>query len=223
MMTGKQDGPARASMPTAFDWARALACTACLKVDWVKVTQSATGSASLGGFVRDALHVLGKTIEAEMHAEAAAARRAAEEEQRAESERIAREARAQEALRAERFRILLDAVEEARRASEGARAASASGTNADASATDASATGANKGADQPKAAPVVDPEAAQAAALLGVAVDASEDEIRAALRGILSASRLHPDHGGDGEEAKRLIAAKNQLIERARRSHAVRP
>ena len=53
-------------------------------------------------------------------------------------------------------------------------------------------------------------------ALLGVAVDASADEVRAALRARLSASRLHPVHGGDGEEAKRLIAAKNLLIERAR-------
>jgi hypothetical protein len=63
---------------------------------------------------------------------------------------------------------------------------------------------------------VVDVAAANAAAILGVAVDASADEIRAALRARLSASRLHPDHGGDGEEAKRLIAAKNLLIERAR-------
>lgn len=66
------------------------------------------------------------------------------------------------------------------------------------------------------AVPFVDSETANAAALLGVAVDASADEIRAALRRALSASRLHPDHGGDGEQAKTLIAAKNLLIERAR-------
>jgi hypothetical protein len=51
---------------------------------------------------------------------------------------------------------------------------------------------------------------------LGVGTDASPDEVRAALRARLSASPLHPDHGGDGEQAKRLIAAKNHLIERAR-------
>jgi hypothetical protein len=60
-------------------------------------------------------------------------------------------------------------------------------------------------------------DAAKAATLLGVPLDASEDAIRAALRARLSSSRLHPDQGGDGEEAKRLIAAKNLLIERARR------
>jgi GNAT superfamily N-acetyltransferase len=43
---------------------------------------------------------------------------------------------------------------------------------------------------------------------------------RAALRSRLSASRLHPDQGGDGEEAKRLIAAKNLLVERLRASSA---
>jgi hypothetical protein len=62
--------------------------------------------------------------------------------------------------------------------------------------------------------------AAEAAALLGVPLDASVDEIRAALRAHLTLSRLHPDQGGDGEEAKKLIAAKNSLVERAR---AVRP
>jgi hypothetical protein len=54
----------------------------------------------------------------------------------------------------------------------------------------------------------------EAAELLGVPLDASADEIRAALRAKLVRSRLHPDQGGDGDEAKRLIAAKNLLIER---------
>lgn len=62
----------------------------------------------------------------------------------------------------------------------------------------------------------VDDEDVRAAALLGVPVDASEDEIRGALRARLAVSQLHPDHGGDGEEAKELIAAKNLLVERAR-------
>ena len=61
-----------------------------------------------------------------------------------------------------------------------------------------------------------DDEVTTAAALLGVADDATADEIRSALRAKLVSSRLHPDHGGDGEDAKRLIAAKNLLIERAR-------
>jgi hypothetical protein len=63
---------------------------------------------------------------------------------------------------------------------------------------------------------IVDEKAASAASLLGVDAAATEDEIRAALRARLSSSKLHPDQGGDGEEAKRLIAAKNLLIERAR-------
>lgn len=67
---------------------------------------------------------------------------------------------------------------------------------------------------------VIDAATAEAAALLGVAVDANADEIRAALRARLTTSRLHPDQGGDAEEAKRLIAAKNFLIERARAARA---
>jgi hypothetical protein len=61
-----------------------------------------------------------------------------------------------------------------------------------------------------------DEAAVNAAELLGIAVDATADEIRAALRARLSSSKLHPDQGGDGEEAKRLIAAKNLLVERIR-------
>jgi hypothetical protein len=60
-------------------------------------------------------------------------------------------------------------------------------------------------------------EARGAAAILGVSVDAPADEIRAALRRKLGTSRLHPDHGGDNETAKRFIAAKNLLVERSRR------
>jgi hypothetical protein len=63
---------------------------------------------------------------------------------------------------------------------------------------------------------VEDGEVIEARAILNVAVDASPDEIRAALRSKLRDSRLHPDQGGDGEEAKRLIAAQNLLLERAR-------
>lgn len=63
---------------------------------------------------------------------------------------------------------------------------------------------------------LADAEEQQAAAALGVSVDATADEIRAALRARLGASRLHPDHGGDGEEAKRLIAAQNLLLARLR-------
>lgn len=59
-------------------------------------------------------------------------------------------------------------------------------------------------------------EATVAAAMLGVSVDASADEIRSALRSRLAASGLHPDQGGDGVEATKLIAAKNLLIDRLR-------
>lgn len=67
---------------------------------------------------------------------------------------------------------------------------------------------------------VIDDDEARAAALLGVSLDATEDEIRAALRAQLAFSRLHPDHGGDEDEAKELIAAKNLLVERARATRA---
>jgi hypothetical protein len=60
----------------------------------------------------------------------------------------------------------------------------------------------------------VEQDAAQAARLLGVDLDANADEIRAALRAKLGASCLHPDHGGDGIGARELIDAKNLLIER---------
>jgi hypothetical protein len=68
--------------------------------------------------------------------------------------------------------------------------------------------------DEENPTAAVDAEAVEAAELLGVSVDASANEVRAALRAQLSKRRLHPDHGGDGDDAKRLIAAKNLLIER---------
>ena len=59
-------------------------------------------------------------------------------------------------------------------------------------------------------------DAREAAQLLGVSLNATDSEIRAALRSRLASSRIHPDHGGDGAEAKRVINAKNFLIERLR-------
>ena len=56
----------------------------------------------------------------------------------------------------------------------------------------------------------------EAAQLLGVSRDASEDQVRAALRAHLVDERLHPDQGGDGAKAARLIAAKNLLVEEIR-------
>src|SRR5438046_8913672 len=52
-------------------------------------------------------------------------------------------------------------------------------------------------------------EQAEAAALLGVDLDANPDELRAALRAKIAASRLHPHHGGHGAQPTRLHAAKN--------------
>jgi hypothetical protein len=52
--------------------------------------------------------------------------------------------------------------------------------------------------------------------LLGVADDATVDQIRAALRDKLRDSRLHPDQGGDGKAATELINARNLLIECAK-------
>ena len=58
--------------------------------------------------------------------------------------------------------------------------------------------------------------AREAAILLGVDVDASESEVRAALRAHLTLSRLHPDHGGDHAKTALLLTARNLLIGRAR-------
>jgi hypothetical protein len=60
----------------------------------------------------------------------------------------------------------------------------------------------------------------KAAALLGVDVDATEKEIRAALRTKLATTHAHPDQGGDLAVARELIAARDLLVERARRRAA---
>ena len=57
----------------------------------------------------------------------------------------------------------------------------------------------------------------EAARLLGVTIDTPLGAVRAALRAKMSAGGVHPDQGGDEEVAKQLIAAKNLLIEHARR------
>ena len=73
--------------------------------------------------------------------------------------------------------------------------------------------------DEPPPTEVItdrDDELAEAGELLGVDPEAGQAEIRAALRARLATSRVHPDQGGDAEEAKRLIAAQNLLLEHAR-------
>ena len=62
-----------------------------------------------------------------------------------------------------------------------------------------------------------------AAQHLGISVDASADEVRAALRERLASSRIHPDQGGPLAAASRLIAAKNLLCDRARRRSTSTP
>ena len=63
---------------------------------------------------------------------------------------------------------------------------------------------------------LIAPAIAEAASLLRVPSDATEKQIRSALRARLSESRAHPDHGGDGDEAKRLIAARDLLLTQVR-------
>lgn len=58
--------------------------------------------------------------------------------------------------------------------------------------------------------------ALECARILGVSPYATADQIRAALRAKLAAARIHPDQGGDGEEARRLIDARNFLLEWAK-------
>lgn len=71
--------------------------------------------------------------------------------------------------------------------------------------------------EETESASPADDGAEQSAALLGIGLDADEAEIRAALRARLTASRAHPDHGGDGGDAAQLIAARDRLVDRARR------
>jgi DnaJ homolog subfamily C member 19 len=54
----------------------------------------------------------------------------------------------------------------------------------------------------------------EAADLLGVSLVASVDEVRRACRHKLVAERIHPDHGGDAEQTRQVIAARDLLIER---------
>lgn len=57
-----------------------------------------------------------------------------------------------------------------------------------------------------------DDEVSRAAACLGIAADAGVDEIRSAFRRRLM--EVHPDHGGDAEQTKELIAARDLLLRR---------
>ncbi len=63
---------------------------------------------------------------------------------------------------------------------------------------------------------VIDEDAERdAAELLGVQLDATIPEIRAAMRARLVETSAHPDHGGSETEAARLIAARDLLVKNA--------
>jgi len=218
--------PKRAHLPAAakpINW-HGVAGVACLSVDWATLAHSATGSKELGGLVGAALHVLGKSFLAEaMRVNAEAARKAAK------AARTVNEART---------KAVQETTEAIRQPFEQARKANGSTANASDARVDTDSAG------QRAEAPPIEPQDtepptaygkeanqtdqqanattahASAAALLRVELDASEDEIRKALRAQLASSRLHPDHGGNGDQAKTLISAKNLLLERAR---AARP
>src|SRR5215831_7235153 len=66
--------------------------------------------------------------------------------------------------------------------------------------------------DKARNLPAADLEILRAAILLGVSIDASADEIRSAFRTRLR--EIHPDHGGDAEATRRLIAARDLMMER---------
>lgn len=61
---------------------------------------------------------------------------------------------------------------------------------------------------------VVAPGDAEARAILGVAPDADEAAIRAAHRRLVAG--VHPDRGGSAELARRVNAARDVLLARAR-------
>lgn len=58
--------------------------------------------------------------------------------------------------------------------------------------------------------PPADPAIAEARALLGLPADASEADIRAAHRRLVSA--VHPDRGGSEELARRINLARDVLL-----------
>jgi hypothetical protein len=57
---------------------------------------------------------------------------------------------------------------------------------------------------------------AEARAILGVAADADEHDIRAAHRRLISV--MHPDRGGSAELTRRINAARDALLQRPDRS-----
>jgi hypothetical protein len=70
--------------------------------------------------------------------------------------------------------------------------------------------------ERPTDSAPVDPKLREAAILLGVPLDASVEKIRRACRAKLTRERIHPDHGGNAETAKRVIAARDLLVRRAK-------
>ena len=58
----------------------------------------------------------------------------------------------------------------------------------------------------------LDPAVVEAAALLGVAPDASARDVRAAFRAHMATDGVHPDHGGDEVTARRLIEARARVL-----------
>lgn len=68
--------------------------------------------------------------------------------------------------------------------------------------------------DRAAAQQSVDPADAEARAILGVAPNATDAEIRRAYRAKMA--RAHPDRGGAHAEAARLTAARDRLLKRKR-------
>jgi hypothetical protein len=101
---------------------------------------------------------------------------------------------------------------------EAATQAETNRTDAHTSGAESPPSGESPSANSASAAPelAVDPEVREAAALLGVSVDASLKQIRSAHRRKM-ASGAHPDHGGDPEVATSLNVARDLLTKHATR------
>lgn len=69
---------------------------------------------------------------------------------------------------------------------------------------------------RPRRGPAMGRDEAAARAVLGVPAHADADAIRAAHRRLLADA--HPDRGGSADEARRINAARDLLVERGRRS-----
>lgn len=168
----------------------------------------ALAGGALAGLTVYAMHRFAKPL---IHGEAIRPRRRGQPAKRKPRGGAASSAKRRTAKPARHARTMREWLDEAKRLEEAIRNAQAE---------------AQRRARASAEPPVVDEDAEDraAAALLGVGVDASAEEIGKAWRRLvrqrMQAGAFHDQPGADMTETARLITAKNRLVERARRRAA---